>query len=465
MNVKPNREEFLAVEPCPVVLGELEVRTLRPEERQRASRLLDLEHYLGAALPVGRTLTQVVHHRDRWVALLEWGPAARKLADREEWIGWTDLQRARRLGLIVQNRRFLVLSRTRMPNLASRALGLALKALPPAWREVHGYAPLLAETFTDIEQFEGTCYKASGWLPCGLTKGFSQHRADFYRYHGRPKKLWLKLLNRNARSILGSLDLPRTYQPGANPGTPERALPLKTSQVESLQSALRAVPDPRAKNRTFTCSSLLVLVAMALLAGRRHLAEIHRFGQFLTDRQRQMLGWPRKPGLSRRRAPSYKALYNLLTQLDPHAFAATLTQWLQSHQGTLPRALAVDGKYVRNQVLTVCLSDHESGAPVAIAVAAPAPCTEEAKKEGELTAARRLYEQCDLTHALLTGDALHCERKTAAALPEAGGDFLLQLKNNQPTAFAQAQKIAGNQPPLFHSTASPPTTAASTSGG
>lgn len=461
----PVDDTLLAEEPSKVILKELEIRTLLAQERLRATQLLDREHYLGAASQVGNTLIQVVHHHGRWVALLEWGPAALKLTDREEWIGWTDIQRAQRLGLIVQNRRFLVLSETRMPNLASRALSLAAKALPEAWRQKHNYAPVLAETFTDIEQFEGTCYKVSGWLPCGLTKGFGRQRPDFYRAHDRPKKLWLKTLNRNARSILCALDLPGAYAPGANPGTSERALPIKTSQIESLQSALRAVPDPRASNRVFSCSSLLTLTAMALLAGRRHVAEIHRFGQFLTDRQRATLGWPRKKGLQRRRAPSYSALYNLLTKLDPHALAATLTHWLQTHQGTLPRALAVDGKYVRDQVLTLCLSEHETGAPVAIAVAAPAPRTEKTKQEGELSAARRLYEQCDLNNALITGDALHCDRKTLAQLPAEGGDFLLQLKENQPKAFQQAQKIFRSQPPLFQANAATSATDGSINAG
>jgi len=47
------------------------------------------------------------------VALLVWGPAALRLADRDADIGWTDSQRAERIGLIVQNRRFLVLAKTR----------------------------------------------------------------------------------------------------------------------------------------------------------------------------------------------------------------------------------------------------------------------------------------------------------------------------------------------------------------
>ena len=83
----------------------------------------------------------------------------------------------------------------------------------------HGYRPLLAETFTDIENFEGTCYKASNWEPCGLTKGFERHhRADFYREHKRPKKLWLKTLSRNTRVILTGIDLPAAL-PATKPST------------------------------------------------------------------------------------------------------------------------------------------------------------------------------------------------------------------------------------------------------
>lgn len=437
------------IDPSPVVLAELAARPLQPDEQARAAERLAQEHYLGAGQPVGHTLTQIVHHHGRWVALLVWGPAAVKLTDREDWIGWSASQRAERLGLLVQNRRFLVLSATRLPNLASRALALGVQTLPDAWQAAHGYRPLLAETFTDIEQFEGTCYKAAGWVPCGLTKGFGRHRADFYQHHGRPKKLWLKPLHRHARQLLGAVDLPGAYAPGVNAHSPERALPLPSAQRDSLADALRTVPDPRAHNRIFPCASLLTLVALALLAGRKQLAEIQRYGQFLTQAQRAQLGWPYKAGTRFRKAPSYSALYNLLTQLDPHAFAACLTHWLQAQHGTLPRALAVDGKYVRDQVLTLCLSEHETGAPAAVALADPAPRTEDAKKEGELPAARRLYLATELAGALVTADALHCEPQTLRHLVERGGDFLVQLKANQPTALAKAEAVAATATPLL----------------
>ena len=93
-----------------MVFAELEVRAAQPEERDQVREFLGKEHYLGAGRDVGRTLVQVVHHRGRWVALLTWGPAAMKLVDREESIGWTDQQRAQRLGLVVQNRPLRVTS-------------------------------------------------------------------------------------------------------------------------------------------------------------------------------------------------------------------------------------------------------------------------------------------------------------------------------------------------------------------
>jgi hypothetical protein len=458
MNATNNDDDMAAPwrggEPGPVVLDELEVRAALPGEMERVRAALDEEHYLGSGREVGRTLVQIVHHRGRWAAILLWGPAAMRLVDRDEWIGWTHRQRAERLGLVVQNRRFLVLAATRMPNLASRALGLALRHLPEQWEQKHGYRPLLAETFTDIEAFEGTCYKASNWEPCGLTKGFGRnHRADFYREHKRPKKLWLKPLSRNTRVILTGMDMPADYQPGCNPRSAERALPLGKTHIESLLEALRKVPDPRAGNRSWRISALLGLVGLGLLAGRKNLAAIHRYGQFLTQRQRAWLGFPPKPGgRPGRRAPSYTALYHLLGLLDPNTLADALNGWLAAHHGTLPRALALDGKYIRDLVLTLALSEHDTGAPVAVTIASKEPKSEAAKTEGEITAAKRLYPQVNLHNAVVTGDALHCERESMHLVVENGGDFLFQVKEGQPTAMAEVRRVAASGSPLLPAT-------------
>ena len=435
-------------EPPAVVLKQLRVRVVHEDELERASRLLEEEHYLGDH-PGGRRLLQVVEYEGQWVALLDWGNAAHKLADREEWIGWTAQQRTERLPLVVMNRRFLVLGRTRMPNLASRALALGCRALPEHWQERYGYRPVLAETFSDIELFEGTCYKASGWIGCGQTKGFGRHRVDYYRHHGRPKKLWLKALNRNARTILTAMDVPAVYRRGLNLQSPERDLPLQLKQVTSLREHLREhLDDPRAANRSFPFSSLLALVVMALFAGRHSLAAIHRYGQFMNAAQRRALDWPMKREGTGRKAPSYSALRNTLIQIDPDQLAATISQWLQGHLGELPRALAVDGKWVRDRVLTVCLTDHETAAPVAVGIAGRHIVSQEQKREGEQTVARKLYATTSLQGAIVTADALHNSRPDAEAILAAGGDYLIQLKQEVRHSYRQAQAIAAGSPLL-----------------
>ncbi len=436
------------------VLQRLTVRALQPPEYAWAAQQLQREHYLGD-VPQGRQLLQVVEFNRQAVALLDWGPATWKLADREAWIGWTPQQRAERLALVVLNRRFLVLGSTRMPNLASRALALALQALPEHWQQAHGYRPLLAETFSDIEAYAGTCYKASNWIACGQTQGFQRHRIDYYRQHGRPKKLWLKTLNRNTQRLLTALDLPPAYRQARLTETPERDLPLLKPQIQSLGQFLREhFADPRRANRSFPGWSLLVLIAMALFAGRDSLAAIQRYGQFLTPRQRAWLGFPYKPGTAVRKVPSYTALRNLLRQIDPHQLAEGLNTWLQSQVGTLPRALAIDGKWIRDRALSLCLSDHETGAPVALGFArekTPADAArsqEELKREGEQTVALRLYATTPLENATVTGDALNNNQPQARAVLAAGGDYFFQLKNENRHAYQAAQHKVGTTPLL-----------------
>lgn len=430
--------------------GSVTVREPLNSELEWFDRLLADHHYLGAGRPVGDYLRQVVHREGKPVALLVWGPACYALKDRDEWISWSPTQRLERLKLVVQNRRFLVLAdKGQSPNLASQVMGAALRALPQEWLERFGYRPLLAESFTDPEAYAGTCYKASNWEPVGMSAGFSRHRADFYVPNERPKKLWLRPLCAQGRQLLRSEQLPQDCWPGLV-AAPTGTLPLKAQQLDSLLEVLRHGPDPRGNNTRYRTGPVLTLTAMALLAGRRDIAQIARFAQTLKHRQRRRLGLPLKKGTRAfYEVPGYGVFYQVLTRMDPEAFATVLNGWLLSRAGTLPKALALDGKMIRDHIGLLTLAQHEDGAPVAVAVYDQKEGTERC----ELTAAAALLEQLPaLDNTLITADPLHCQRKHAATIVEKGGDYLLQIKANQPRLFKRAQALDGLKgTPFFES--------------
>ncbi|MFC1462443.1 ISAs1 family transposase [Verrucomicrobiota bacterium] len=243
------------------------------------------------------------------------------------------------------------------------------------------------------------------------------------------------------------MDLPEECRSGAQSDA-DGVLPLKKKQSESLFEALCKVPDPRASNRTFHIGAILTIVAMAIFSGHRNMVQIVRFAKRLRNDQRKELGLPLfKKGSSYRKVPSYKVFYNLLRKIDIDAFAENLSQWLAQHSGTLPKALALDGKFIRDTVGIVCLVDHETGAPRAMAKAS--------QKEGEgedceMKAAQRMIRrEPDLSNAVVTADALHAQRETARDIVAQGGEFIIQAKDNQKTAHKAAKDLTAGIAPFL----------------
>src|SRR5437763_1813084 len=99
----------------------VQVRLINEDERERFDALLEQEPYLHSARLGGRTMRYVAEVDGQWVALIAFSGAAPHLKGREKWMGWSPRQRARRLGFVANNSRFLLLvERERHPNLASK---------------------------------------------------------------------------------------------------------------------------------------------------------------------------------------------------------------------------------------------------------------------------------------------------------------------------------------------------------
>ena len=115
------------------LVGDVEIRLARPEERLRWDRLMAEGHELGFLRFVGRGLRYVAVLRTLWVALAGWQAGALKCRPRDRFIGWKPAQQYERLHLVASNTRLLVL-----PGLPEPGQLLCRRDAPSTERRLEG---------------------------------------------------------------------------------------------------------------------------------------------------------------------------------------------------------------------------------------------------------------------------------------------------------------------------------------
>jgi hypothetical protein len=160
--------------------------------------LLQRYHYLGHRNCVGENLKYLARDRQgRPLACLLFGAAAWKAAARDEFIGWSRAQRQNRLPHLANQSRFLILPWVRVRHLASHLLGQTTARLSADWQQKYGHPIDLVESFVEQPRFAGTCYRAAGWIPVGLTTGRTRNDDGLQSRTAR-KAIYLKVLRADA---------------------------------------------------------------------------------------------------------------------------------------------------------------------------------------------------------------------------------------------------------------------------
>jgi hypothetical protein len=408
-------------------LASLRVRPVRCEERARWRQLMNIHHYLGFRPLVGQSLCYVATCAGQWVALLGWGAAALKCGSRDAWIGWTPALKFRRLHLIVNNLRFLILPDWHLPNLASHVLALNLQRLSEDWERYYGHPLLLAETFVDASRFRGTCYLAAGWQRLGATRGFAKHGRG-YVAHGRPKQVWVHPLRPHARESLTAAFLPPCHFPGKEnlPMLDVNRLPLEGE--DGLIEMLRTLVDPR-KPRGVR-HPLVTVVAISVCAALASARSFKAIAEWAKDLSRDTL---RRLGSQRWRPPSEPTIRRVLQKLDADRLDLEIGRWLIPHCRVAGQGLSVDGKTLRGahdagktapHLLSAIL--HQEGVVVAQRAVG--------EKTNEIPELPHLLAPLSIAGAVVTADALHAQKQTARYIvEEKKADYLFTVKENQPT--------------------------------
>lgn len=411
-----------------VVLEELQIQLVSLEGLPRFQSLLRRHHYLGAIKPVGERLYYVATWRGQWLALLVFCAAAKHLRHREKWIGWTQSQRRKRLGLVTNNARFLILPHWNLPNLATRAMALCLDRLAQDWQGRYNHPVWVAESFVDTQLFRGTAYRAGGWTELGPTQGYGRCQQDYYVKHNRPKALFVKALNKTARRSLCAEHLPAALVATVESKVPPRPA-MGAGPLRSLRQRFLAVSDFRGRVESYPLSSLLTIIACAHLCGapRGH-RDLKAFARGMSQAQLRACGVRRDRKKDCYPYPSKATFGRVLRAVDPLAVEAVLLDWQAQVRGPAPKEelLAADGKELRMsqgaQVVTLThpQSHYYRGSQLV------------ENKSNEIPAVRQLIGRVDVAGTLVGIDALHTQTETGRQIvQEAGGDYMLTVKANQ----------------------------------
>ena len=156
-------------------------------------------------------------------------------------------------------------------------------------------------------------------------------------------------------------------------------------------------------------------------------------------------------GIAPDRRPSEAMIRRLLQALDPELLTAAIGVWLAGRASngvvTHRRAIAVDGKTLRGSRTTETVAQHVLAAcdqNTAVVLAG----TDVDGKTNEITRFAPLLDQIsDLRDAVITADALHCQRDHVTYLAERGANWILTVKGNQPSLHKQLAGLPWKQVP------------------
>jgi predicted transposase YbfD/YdcC len=204
----------------------------------------------------------------------------------------------------------------------------------------------------------------------------------------------------------------------------------------SFEQHFQDLQDPRVeRTRKHPLINVVFMAVCGILSGANSIAGIHEFG---IDRR----SWFARYLDLTNGIPSEDTFGRVLARLDPAAFEKCLLSWIQTVQEvTKDRIVAIDGKTLRGSY------DHERDRAAIHMVSAWGTENKLSlgqvvvhEKSNEITAIPELLQVLEISGALVTIDAMGCQREIADRIREKGGDYVLAVKQNQPKLYEQVEQ-------------------------
>jgi len=205
-------------------------------------------------------------------------------------------------------------------------------------------------------------------------------------------------------------------------------------------SHFRDLPDRRQAGKViYPLDEVLLLCLLAVLAGAETFVDIARFGEKKLELLRRFR--PFRDG-----TPSHDHLGDLFATLDAEAFQRCFVAWVGALTGAPAEVIAIDGKTSRR-------SYQKTGAKAAIHMVSAFAARQRlvlgqvkvADKSNEIVAIPKLLEMLAIEGAIVTIDAIGCQRDIAQKILDKKADYVLALKGNQGTLCEDVEFFVAEQ--------------------
>ena len=206
-----------------------------------------------------------------------------------------------------------------------------------------------------------------------------------------------------------------------------------TTHVGSIKKHFRALPDPRVVGRT--CYLLVDIIVMAICAVIGNCDDWPDIALFARQRE----SWFRRFLKLDNGVPSHDTFERVFAALDPRALERCCLAWLRDVANLVGVGqIAIDGKTLRGSASATLRPLHLVSAWATQAQLTLGHVAVDGKSN-EITAIPKLLELLDLHGALVTIDAIGCQKAIAKKIVAGGGDYVLVVKGNQERLQADIQ--------------------------
>lgn len=205
--------------------------------------------------------------------------------------------------------------------------------------------------------------------------------------------------------------------------------------IISLVSHFSDLPDPRIERKKLHhLTDILCITICAVICGAQHWTQIEEFGKAKE-------GWLKTFLSLENGIPSHDTFGDVFAALDPEVFASRFIAWVEAlATKTAKDIISFDGKALKK-------SFDKAASKAAIHMVSAFSSANNLvlgqlkvdDKSNEITAVPKLLELLVLEGAIVTADALNCQKNIAEKVIDQGADYVLALKENHPNLYADVE--------------------------